>query len=219
MMSIVCPTNVLIEQHLICVHRHSSICASEEHPSTQAPNTPSSTAHHLLPFVPSLSTTYATTLGSSVASTSGNPESTASPIRPLRRERGNGEVLRRTLVPGPRSQSQSWAICPAGFSGANDAAALDKVRVCMQEFVRENPHALGPSVGDPAAISITGGLGVPGRSVYSAFLSSPSDKPPFTCYECGRTGAHFSRAVRHQRQEHFRHYPFRCQGGAGHPTW
>jgi hypothetical protein len=82
-----------------------------------------------------------------------------------------------------------------------------------------NPHAVEPSVGDPAAIAITGGLGVPGRSVYSAFFSGPRGKSPFTCYECGRTEARFLRAVRHQRQEHFQHYPFRCQGGAGHPAW
>jgi len=102
------------------------------------------------------------------------------------------------------------------------AAALDNAREGVQRFVKENPHTVEPPIGNRAATAIMGSdsrLGTPGKSLYSAFFSSSHGKPPFTCYECGHVETRFSRAVRHQRQEHFEHYPYLCQGGSGHPAW
>jgi len=113
--------------------------------------------------------------------------------------------------------SPSYAGSTLGSS--TNAGDVDIAREGLRRWLKKNPHDLEPSIGNPAATAIIGSnlrLGTPGRSLYSALFSSRSGKQPFTCYECGHEEGRFSRAVRHQRQEHFGHYPFPCQGGSGH---
>ena len=135
------------------------------------------------------------------------------------------------IPPSPRKKHQqrsgSYARSRAGSTlvsstDPGDAVTLDSARVGLRRWIKENPHAIEPSIGSSAAAAIIGSnlrLGTLGRSLYSAFFSSRSGKHPFTCHECGHEEGRFSRAVRHQRQEHFWHYPFQCQGGSGHSAW
>ena len=105
-----------------------------------------------------------------------------------------------------------------------DAAALDNAREGVRQFDKDNPHAIELDVGDPVAMAIIGSnhsLGIPGKLVYSVFFFSSlsrSGKNWFIGYNCGHVDARFSRAVRHQRQEHFGHYPYLCQGDTGRPA-
>jgi hypothetical protein len=106
---------------------------------------------------------------------------------------------------------------------STDAMARVDVRNGVRQFVRDNPHVMEPCIGEPVAMAITGSnsrLGTPGESLYSVFFSSSrSGESPFTCHDCGRVDASVSHALGHQRKDHFSHYPFPCQGGAGHPAW
>ena len=104
-----------------------------------------------------------------------------------------------------------------------DAVALGNVRKAVQQFTTDHPHVIEPCIGDLAAMDIIGSntiSGIHGESIYSVFFFSDcSDYPRFTCYECGHVGTKLPRAVRHQRQAHFGHFPFPCKGGADHPAW
>ena len=216
-------------------------CIAEHTPQLdiRAVSTPSSTAHHLSPFTPSppdypdlqgsfvtspqarlfdpqsplppipLFPAYLMTPGSSGASTSSSPEGTNSSI-PASSPRRNRLQSSAPYTPPSSSSRRSG---PRWARGSNDAVALEAARESVREFVKYNPQAVEPVIGDPAATALVGSVpeGVPGKTVYSAFFSSQTGKSPFTCYECGRVEKRFLRAVRHQRQEHFGHYPFQCE--------
>ena len=173
--------------------------------------------HFPLSLTPS-SPAYLTTPGSSGASTSSSPEGTNISI-PASSPRKN---RLRSSAPYSPPSSSSRRSGPHSSIEPHDAVALENARKGVREFVRNKPHAVEPSIGDPAATALIRSvprLGMPGKTVYSAFFSSRNGKSPFTCNECGRVEKRFSRAVRHQRQEHFAHYPFQCEGGLGHPAW
>ena len=143
-----------------------------------------------------------------------SPGSASIPIPPSPRKR-----CRQRSAPYSRSRAESTLVLS---TDPGTAVALDSARVGLRLWIEANTNAIEPSIGSSAAAAIIGsnaGLGTPGRSLYSAFFSSRSGKHPFTCYECGHEEGRFSRAVRHQRQEHFGHYPFPCQGGSGHSAW
>jgi hypothetical protein len=159
-----------------------------------------------------LSPTYLTTPGSSGVSTSSSPDrsSVSIPSSSSRRKR----LQSRTPNVPPQSKRSTLR----SAEETKDGVALDNVRKYVRKFVKEHPVSIEPSIGDPAmgSISLNSKFGAPGKSLYSAFFST---KPPFTCYECGCVERRYSRAVRHQRQEHFMHFPFACPGGRGHPAW
>ena len=176
----------------------------------QAARSPAYDSQLPVPLTP-LSLGYLTTPDSLGDSSPGN---TSIPIPPSPRKK-----RRQRSAPYSRSHAGSTSV-PSTDSG--DAVALDSARVGLQQWVKANPHAVEPSIGSSAATAIIGSnprLGTLGRSLYCAFFSNRRGKHPFTCYECGHEEGRFSRAVRHQRQEHFGHYPFQCQGGSSHSAW
>ena len=165
------------------------------------------------------STTYLSTPSDTGASTSTSLETSSAAI-PSRRKRR----LQRSAPYAHPSASGEGSISGSS-SEATDAMALSSIRKGVQQFVMDHPYVIEPCLGEPAAMTIIGsnpGLGTPGngKSIYSVFFSSSHGrKPRFVCYECGHVDGRVSRALRHQRQEHFSHCPFPCQGGAGHPAW
>jgi hypothetical protein len=171
---------------------------------------PACNSHLSVPPTPT-SMTYASTPSTSSASTRTSPEATsvAIPSRKQKRVQRSVPYARPSALGSPM--------------GSTDTLALENARKGVLQFVKDHPHVIEPCIGDPAAMAITGSnpkLGTPGKSLYTLFFfSSRSVKRKFTCYDCGHVDARFSRALRHQRQDHFGHYPFPCQGGAGHPAW
>jgi len=183
------------------------------YPSQHGPSLASGSvndSHYLMPPTPA-SPAFFTTPDSSGASTTSSPE----PSSPRQKRRQLSTPYAR-----PKASQRST---PGSSMEPTDAVALDNARNGVRRFVKGNPHAIEPDIGDPAAITIIGScqsLGTYGKSLYSVFFfSSRSGKKRFTCHECGHVDARFSRALRHQRQEHFGHYPYLCQGGVGHPAW
>jgi hypothetical protein len=170
----------------------------------------------LVPPTPA-SPSFVSTPGSSGVSTSASPETRCVDIPAPRKKRPQRSApYARPSARGQRSISGSSI-------ESTDAVALDNIRKGARQFVRDNPHVIEPCIGDPAAMAIIGSnhrLGTPGKSIYSVFFSSSrSGKPRFTCYDCGHVDARVSRALRHQRQDHFGHYPYPCEGSADHPAW
>jgi len=154
------------------------------------------------------SMSYVSTPGTSSTSTSTSPEANNVAIPSRKKKR-----VQRS-VPYAR---------PNALGSPTDIVELENVRKGVRQLVKDHPHAIEPRIGDPAATAIIGSnpkLGTAGKSIYTIFFfSGRTAKPQFTCHECGHVDARFSRALRHQRQDHFGHYPFPCQGGTGHPTW
>ena len=177
---------------------------------------PTIDSHLPIPLTPA-SSVHVSTPGSSGVSSSTSPETSSVPI-PLPRKK---RLQRFTPYDHPSTSSQQTD--PGSPMEDTDAVALEKARKGIRQFVKAHPNVLEPCIGDPAAKAIIGStarLGTPGKSIYSIlFMSSRSSKPRFTCYECAHVDTRFNRAARHQRQDHFGHYPFPCQGGAGHPAW
>jgi hypothetical protein len=122
----------------------------------------------------------------------------------------------QSRAPNAPPESKRSGLRSAGET--KDGVTLDDVGKYARQFVKGHPVSVEPSIGDLAMgiISLNSKFGAPGKSLYSAFFSS---KPPFTCYECGCVERRHSQAIRHQRQEHFLHFPFACPGGRGHPVW
>ena len=153
---------------------------------------------------------YVSTPGSSGASSSTSPEANSVSIPSPRKKRP------QRFAPYERPSTSSQM-------EDTDAVALENARQGVRRFVKAHPGVLEPCIGEPAAKAIVGSitrLGTPGKSIYSVFfMSSRSGKPRFTCYECAHIDTRFNRAARHQRQDHFGHYPFPCPGGEGHPAW
>ena len=170
-----------------------------------------------LPPTAPASPTAVSTPGSSGVSTSTSPErhTVATPL-PTKRRLRSAPYARPTT-----SDHRSIQCSPVDPTGA---VALDHVRNRVQQFITDHPHAIEPCIGDPAAVDIIGSnprLGTPGKSIYTVFFysSRSGGKLRFNCHDCTHVDARFSRALRHQRQDHFRHSPFPCQGGTGHPAW
>ena len=171
-----------------------------------------------LPVPPTpASSAYVSTPGSSGVSSSTSPETSSLSFPSPRKKR-----LQRP-APYDRPNTGCQPTDPGSSMGATNAVVLENARKGIRQFVKAHPHVLEPCIGEPAANAILGAtlrLGTPGKSLYSAlFVSGRSGKPRFTCYECGHVDTRFNRAARHQRQDHFGHYPFPCQGAAGHPAW
>lgn len=183
-------------------------------PPSSAHAAPVYEPHLPLPPTPA-SPTYVSTPGSSRGSTSTTPRTSCIAIPPPRKKR-----LQRSV---PYARPNAPSSIPGSSVEPTDAVALENARKGILQFVTDHPHQCEPCIGEPAAMAIVGSnprLGTPGKSVYSLFFSySRGRNPRFTCLDCGHVDKRVSRAVRHQRQEHFGHYPFPCQGDAGHPAW
>ena len=174
------------------------------------PSSPADDSHFPLPPTP-VSPAYLITPNGSGSSTDSSP-GILIPSLPRKRRRQRGMPYAR---PSPNCVGATLGSFTEPY-----AVTLDNARKAVREWVKTNPHSVEPLVGHAAAIAIVGAhlrMGTAGKSLYSVFFSN--SKPPFMCYECGHLEQRFSRAVRHQRQEHFGHYPFLCQGGSGHPAW
>lgn len=183
-------------------------------PSASAHAAPAYESHLPLPPTPA-SPTYVSTPGSSRGSTSTTPRTSCIAIPPPRKKR-----LQRSV---PYARPDAPSSIPGSSVEPTDAVALENARKGVLQFVTDHPRIIEPSIGELAALAIVGSnprLGTPGKSVYSVFFSSSRGRNPrFTCLDCGKKDKRVSRAVRHQRQEHFGHYPFPCQGDASHPAW
>ena len=177
---------------------------------------PTTDSHLSIPRTPA-SPIYISTPDSSGASSSTSPETNALSIPSSRKKR-----LQRS-APYARPCTSGQQTNSGSSMGDMDAVALENARVRVRQYVKDHPHAIEPCIGDPIANAIIGStprLGTPGKSLYSVFFSSSRNgKPRFTCLECAHVDGRFSRAARHQRQDHFGHYPFPCDGGVGHPAW
>ncbi len=172
--------------------------------------------HQSSPPTPT-SSTCVSTPGSSGVSTSTSLERSSAATTLPRKKRLCSAPYARPTASAQRSIQRSPM-------DPTDAVARDNVRKGIQQFVTDHPHAIEPCIGDPAAMDIVGSnprLGTPGKSIYTVFFFSSRSgrKPRFNCHDCPHTDARFSRGLRHQRQEHFGHYPFPCQGGTSHPAW
>ena len=172
--------------------------------------------HLSLPPTPASSTSVSTP-ASSATSTSTSPER-SSVATPLPRKK------RPCSVPYARPTASAQRSIQRSFMDPTDAVARDIIRKGVQQFVTDHPHVIEPFIGDQAAMDIVGSnprLGTPGKSIYTIFFFSSGSgrKLRFNCHDCGHVDARASRALRHQRQFHFGHNPFPCQGGAGHSVW
>ena len=179
----------------------------------------SSTIDLQLPIPPTpASSVYVSTPGNSGVSPSTSPETSSVPIPSPRKKR-----LQRS-APYDRPSTSSQQTDPGSSMEDTDAVALENARKGVRHFVKAHPHVLEPCIGDPVAKAIIGSnprLGTPGKSIYTVFFysSRSGDKLQFNCHDCAHVDARFSRALRHQRQDHFNHYPFPCQGDTDHPAW
>ena len=178
--------------------------------------TPASPHAPTIDYTPA-SPVYLSTPGSSDASSSTSPETNGVHIPSSRKKR-----LQRS-APYARPCTSGQQTNPGSSMEDMNVVALENARMRVRQYVKDHPHVIEPCIGDPAAKAIIGStprLGTPGKSLYGAFFhSSRGGKPRFTCHECAHVDGRFSRAARHQRQDHFGHYPFPCEGGVGHPAW
>lgn len=193
-------------------------CPSLQGSALASPHADTAYGLHLPSPSPPASPTNVSTPGSSGASTSTSPERHTE-ATPLPRERRLRSAPYTRPTTSDHRSNQSSPMDPMG------AAALDRVKKRVQQLIKAHPHAIEPCIGDPAANAIIGStplrLGTPGKSIYTMFFysSRSGNRLRFNCRICVHVDARFSRALRHQRQDHFDHSPFQCQGGTGHPSW
>lgn len=215
-------TYIAAAQHWSQVNIEPPVLSPAGSPSLQGSPLVSSDAYtpydlHLpLPPTPASSTGVSTPASSGI-STSTSPER-SSVATPLPRKK------RPCSVPYVRPTASAQRSIQRSFMDPTDAIARNNIRKGVQQFVTDHPHVVEPCIGDQAAVDIVGSnprLGTFGKSIYTVFFFSSRSgrKVQFKCHECGHVDARFSRALRHQRQFHFSHNPFPCQGGAGHPAW
>jgi hypothetical protein len=190
-------------------------------------NTPSLEVPQFLPrYLAQTEQSFVSTTGQGLLDTLGDvkEQNDANDGKLLQRSSSTPKRTRVNIPDLPR-RKRRLPSAPHAFSSMDptDATALCHIRNGVGQFVEDHPHEIEPFIGEAAATAIIGPnsrLGTCGESLYSVFFSSShSGKPQFTCYDCGHVDARISRALRHQRQDHFGHYPYPCQGGAGHPAW